>query len=44
MKWRRPLSYNETALLIVVCCAAAVFVVVTTVGGIVAKHCGDNDE
>jgi len=44
MKWRRPLSYSETALLIVTCCAAAVFVVVTTVGGIVGKHWGGDDE
>jgi hypothetical protein len=44
MRWRRPLSYSETALLIVVCCASAVFVVVTTVGGIVAKHWGSDDE
>ena len=44
MRWRRPLSYSETALLIVLCCAAAVFVVVTTVGGIVGKHWGGDDE
>ena len=44
MRWRRPLSYSETALLIVTCCAAVVFVVVTTVGGIVGKHWGDDDE
>jgi hypothetical protein len=44
MKWRRPLSYSETALLIVVCCASAVFVIVTTVGGIVGKHWGGDDE
>ena len=44
MRWRRPLSYRETALLIVTCCAAAVFVVVTTVGGIVGKHWGGDDE
>jgi len=44
MRWRRPLSYSETALLIVTCCAAAVFVVVTTVGGIVGKHWGGDDE
>ena len=44
MRWRRPLSYSETALLIVTCCAAVVFVIVTTVGGIVGKHWGDDDE
>lgn len=44
MKWRRPLSHSETALLIMVCCASAVFVVVTTVGGIVAKHWESDDE
>ena len=44
MRWRRPLSYSETALLIVTCCAAVVFVVATTVGGIVGKHWGDDDE
>ena len=44
MRWRRPLSYSETALLIVTCCAAVVFVVVTTVGGIVGKHWGGDDE
>lgn len=44
MRWRRPLSYSETALLIVTCCAAAVFVIVTTVGGIVGKHWGGDDE
>ena len=44
MRWRRPLSYSETALLIVTYCAAVVFVIVTTVGGIVAKHWGGDDE
>jgi hypothetical protein len=44
MRWRRPLSYSETALIIMLCCAAVVFVVVTTVGGIVGKHWGDDDE
>ena len=44
MRWRRPLSYSETALLIVTCCAAVVFVIVTTVGGIVGKHWGGDDE
>ena len=44
MRWRRPLSYRETAVLIVTCCAAVVFVIVTTVGGIVGKHWGGDDE
>ena len=44
MRWRRPLSHSETALLIVTCCAAAVFVIVTTVGRIVSKHWGGDDE
>ena len=44
MRWRRPLSYSETAVLILLCCAAVVFVIVTTVGGIVGKHWGGNDE
>ena len=44
MRWRRPLSYSETALLIVLCCAGAVFVIVMAVGGIVAKHWGGADE